>query len=303
MKKKRFITSVISLALVLGCCLNFTVLAMNEVDSTEMTRNSSHRQNVLIIDWNDCYEVMIGCEPIVKNDDVFVPVSELMTVIDYKELSKNNENSVAMSNGNREITITPNSKNAIVDQKSTTLSNTIYSEDDLLYINIEDLEKLFSYDVSYDSKNNNIVLTVTDDTPKPVKTITPPNMLQGVESPRTVNVIVGDTELQIEADNKPVVFPDMKPFIDDQDRTQIPIRALAEMLNCQVIWDQQTHGITIIDVDGTVVTIEIGDNKIFVDGKMVEMDTIAKIINNRAYLPLRFVSEALGLNVYWEYAN
>ena len=71
------------------------------------------------------------------------------------------------------------------------------------------------------------------------------------------------------------------------------------MLNCQVVWNQQTQGITIIDANGTVITIKIGENKIFADGKMIEMDTTAKIINNRTYLPLRFVSEALGINVLW----
>ena len=107
----------------------------------------------------------------------------------------------------------------------------------------------------------------------------------------TINILV---------DDNPVTYPDAQPFIDEQDRTQVPIRALAEMLNCQVIWNQQTQGITIIDVDGTVITTKIGDNKIFADGKMIEMDTTAIIINNRTYLPLRFVSEAFGLNVFWE---
>ena len=96
------------------------------------------------------------------------------------------------------------------------------------------------------------------------------------------------------------MYPDAQPFIDEQDRTQVPIRALAEMLNCQVIWNEQTQGITIIDVDGTVITTKIGDNKIVADGEMIEMDTTAKIINNRTYLPLRFVSEAFGFNVFWE---
>ena len=168
-------------------------------------------------------------------------------------------------------------------------------------INAEVLQKILHCDIFIADVTP--VSKILSDTPKPVKTITPPDMIQGKESPRTVNVIVGDTELQIQADNKPVVFAEMKPFIDEQNRTQVPIRALAEMLNCQVIWNQQTQGITIIDVDGTVITVKIGDNKIFTDGRMVEMDTVAKIINNRAYLPLRFVSEALGLNVFWEYAN
>ena len=302
MKKIKFMLSMISVVLILGCYLCVNVFAVNDIDSTEMTRNSSNRENVLIIDWNDCYEVMIGCTPIVKNGDVLVSMNEFMTMTDYKVLFEDGRNSITISNGNRKITITANSKYAIVDGKEIILDKIIYSENNLLYISIEDLKKLFSYNVSYDSKNNNIILTVTDDTPMPIKTITPPNELKDRKSPRTVNVIASGEELQIEADNKPIIFNDMKPFIDEKDRTQVPIRALAEILNCQVIWNQQTQGITIIDIDGTVITIEIGDNKIIADGKVIEMDTVSKIINNRAYLPLRFISEALGLNVFWKYA-
>lgn len=302
MKQIKFILSIVSVLLVLGCCLSLTAFAVDNIDSTEMTKNSSDRKNVVIIDWNDCYEVVIGCEPIVKDDDVLVPLNEFMTITDYKVSSDDGENGITISNGNREITIAANSKNAVVDGTDVVLDKAIHSENGLMYISIEDLEKLFSYNVSYDSQNNNIVLTVTDDTPKPIKTITPPDMLQGLEPPHTVNVVVSE-KVSIEIDNEPVVFDDMQPFIDEEDRTQVPIRALAEMLYCQVIWNQQTQGITIIDTDGTVITIEIGDDKIFVDGKMIEMDTVAKVINNRAYLPLRFVSEALGLNVFWEYVS
>ena len=277
------------------------VLAVSDADSTEMTKNSSNRKNVLIIDWNDAYEVMIGCEPIVKNDDVLVPMNEFLTMTDYTVLSENGESGVTISNGNRKITITANSKNAVVDGKEITLDKAICSENNLLYISVEDLEKLFSYKVSYDSKNNNIILTVTDNTPKPIKTIIPSEKPQDSETPRTVNVIVSGAELQIEVDNKPVIFGDMKPFIDEKNRTQVPIRALAEMLNCnEIVWNQQTQVITIIDADGKVLTIQVGDNKISVDGKIIEMDTVTKIINNRAYLPLRFVAEALGLNVSWK---
>ena len=79
------------------------------------------------------------------------------------------------------------------------------------------------------------------------------------------------------------------------------MRALAEMLNCQVIWNEKTQGVTIIDAEGAVVSIKIGESTMYADGKIVEMDTSAKIINNRTYIPLRFVSEALGFNVFWKY--
>ena len=144
------------------------VFAVSEVESTEMTKNSSNRQNVLIIDWPEGYEVTIGCEPVAINNAVFVPLKEFMVVTDYKMISENDK-SVKISNGKREIVITTHSKNAYVEGKQIVLDNEIYEENNLIYINIEDLEKLFSYEVSYDSKNNNVVLKVTENTPKAIK--------------------------------------------------------------------------------------------------------------------------------------
>ena len=167
---------------------------------------------------------------------------------------------------------------------------------------VEDVEALFSYKVSYDSEKNNVVLRATDKTPEAVKDITPPSSLpDGYVAPKTVTVLSGDKALTISIDNKAVVFPDAQPFIDESGRTQVPVRALAEMLNCQVIWNEKTQGVTIIDAEGAVVSIKIGESTMYADGKIVEMDTSAKIINNRTYIPLRFVSEALGFNVFWKY--
>ncbi len=98
-------------------------------------------------------------------------------------------------------------------------------------------------------------------------------------------------------------FCDVKPFIDEDSRTQVPVRALAEMLNCRVAWDGETQEVTITDTDGKAVTVKIGDNKINAGEKIIEMDTTAKIINDRTYLPIKFVAETLGWNVFWKYAD
>ncbi len=300
MKKVRL---VLTTALISACCLGATAFAVNNTDSTEMTKNSSNRENVLIIDHPDGYEVTIGCEPIVKNDDVVVPLREFMIMTDYRLVSDEGNGGVTISNGSREITLAANSKTAVVDGKEVALDKAVYSEENLLYISVEDLEKLFSYDVAYDSKNNNVVLIVREDTPNAVKVATSPDENNTANAPATILVSVENDGVEVEADNKRVAFGDVKPFIDEDSRTQVPVRALAEMLNCRVAWDGETQEVTITDTDGKVVTVKIGDNKINAGEKIIEMDTTAKIINDRTYIPIKFVAEALGWNVFWKYAD
>ena len=230
MKCKMFISFAIAAALTVGSAV--AAFAVDSVDSTPMTRGSSHRQNVLVVDAGEYYEIMTGCGPVLKNERVVIPLSSFMVCMDYKIVSEDGAGSIVLSNGNREITLTVDSAEAVVDGSSVRLNEAIISENDEIYIDAEDLEQLFSYDIAYDDTNNNIVLTVRDDTPKPVKVILPPEDTD-MEQPRTVRVFVGD-ELKIEVDDRPVIFEDAMPFIDSSDRTQVPIRALAEMMNCRV---------------------------------------------------------------------
>ncbi len=105
-------------------------------------------------------------------------------------------------------------------------------------------------------------------------------------------------EIKISVDGKAVSFLDAKPFIDENDRTQVPVRAVAEMLNAKVDWDDTTQTVTITQ-DGKIVKIVIGNDTITVDGKMVKMDTKAVISEERTYIPVRFAAEALGMTVEW----
>ncbi|WP_081739824.1 copper amine oxidase N-terminal domain-containing protein [Paenibacillus sp. JCM 10914] len=52
--------------------------------------------------------------------------------------------------------------------------------------------------------------------------------------------------------------------------------------------------------DGRSIVLTIGSKEAVVDGKKVTMDTPAKSIKGRTYVPLRFVSENLGIPVSWD---
>lgn len=302
LRKKGIAAMAVLMVITVMMSLTAAATTIEFVDSKDMVKNSSNRENTIIMDTSEGYDVFIGCEPIREtNEKIKVPLRTFIVFIDYKIISEEAGKTITISNGNRQIELSANSNKVKINGDSANITKNIIAENDDFYVYIDDIETLFSYKASYDLEKNNVVLTVTDETPEAVKTITPPESLpEDYIAPQRVTVLTQGETITILIDDNPVTYSDAQPFIDEQDRTQVPVRALAEMLNCQVIWNDQTQGVTIIDVDGTVITTKIGDNKIVADGKMIEMDTTAIIINNRTYLPLRFVSEALGFNVFWQ---
>lgn len=107
------------------------------------------------------------------------------------------------------------------------------------------------------------------------------------------------------------ITPDSDPTIVN-DRTLVPIRAVAEKLGYDVKWEAETR--TAVITNGEVilrVTIDspemIKETKEEVDfipefytQEKIELDVSATIINDRTYLPLRAVGEALGCDVDWD---
>lgn len=107
------------------------------------------------------------------------------------------------------------------------------------------------------------------------------------------------------------VYPDSDPIIKN-DRTIVPIRAVAEKLGYQVSWDASTRTVTIVSGLDTL-TIKIGQKYMDLNTKVpgknysersrLTLEAPAEIINDRTYLPLRAIGEALGCDVDWDGAN
>lgn len=87
------------------------------------------------------------------------------------------------------------------------------------------------------------------------------------------------------------------------DRTMLPIRAVAEAAGMNVDWDSETNTIIISDAYGDRVTASIGSDTITVNGEARKMDVTPYIRNNRSFCPVRAISEALNLDVAWDGAT
>lgn len=121
------------------------------------------------------------------------------------------------------------------------------------------------------------------------KTTQTTNVQNAVTVSSYVNVTVNGQPLQ----------SDVKPFVNMDGRTMLPIRAIAEALGAQVGWDAATQTAT-LTLGAKTVKVTIGQNSILVDGQPVAMDTAAAIKDGRTLLPVRSVGEALGAQVGWD---
>ena len=75
----------------------------------------------------------------------------------------------------------------------------------------------------------------------------------------------------------------------------VPLRAIAEQIGGDVIWNSETQTVTITKND-TVIEITPGSMTALVNGVPVEMNLPATVTCGRTYIPLRILAEALDLD-------
>ncbi|HKL41555.1 MAG TPA: stalk domain-containing protein [Clostridia bacterium] len=93
------------------------------------------------------------------------------------------------------------------------------------------------------------------------------------------------------------------PIIEN-DRMLIPIRFVSESLGAIVEWDGENRRVTIARNDDHL-KLKIDSRLIqYNQGKKYQLSDVApKIINDRTYVPIRLVSNALGVGINWDGEN
>ncbi|MFV0517846.1 MAG: stalk domain-containing protein [Aminipila sp.] len=92
------------------------------------------------------------------------------------------------------------------------------------------------------------------------------------------------------------------PFVDINNRTQVPFRAAMEAYGCTVSWDDARQ-VAIAEKDGIIVEVPVGQYYIRKNGFEYITDTAAILQNSRVYLPIRPVLEAFYAEVGWNQAT
>ena len=105
------------------------------------------------------------------------------------------------------------------------------------------------------------------------------------------------SDISVEINDKAYNF-EAAPLIEE-GRTLVPMRAFFEALGAEVKWDPETR--TSIGMRGDIVVqIPIGSIYPTVNWERAIIDVPAQIIDDRTYIPLRFVGQALGDEVSWD---
>lgn len=126
--------------------------------------------------------------------------------------------------------------------------------------------------------------------------------------------------IQVIVDGKPVHFSDNAPYVDKNGRTMIPLRAVADALGCETIWDSDRQSATVrktLIIEGKPVTLSqifypndedfcyqwvasatVGQK--YLDFGLNGMNTRALVKNGSTYLPIRYVAEYFGYMVQWD---
>ncbi|MGN1318243.1 MAG: family 10 glycosylhydrolase [Lachnospirales bacterium] len=105
-----------------------------------------------------------------------------------------------------------------------------------------------------------------------------------------VKVLVYINGKKIEFDQEPVI---------KNGRTLVPFRKIFEELGAEVTWYNDT-GQVIAKLDDKEISLVIGENIMLLNkSESVKLDTPPEIINSRTMVPLRAISESLGMKVNW----
>ncbi len=88
------------------------------------------------------------------------------------------------------------------------------------------------------------------------------------------------------------------PFIDAQNRILLPVRKALEAIGAEVSYDIKTQTVEAKQGDVEIV-LRMGEQTIQINGKETPMDTVATLIEERTYIPLRAVYESFGYEILW----
>ncbi len=91
---------------------------------------------------------------------------------------------------------------------------------------------------------------------------------------------------------------EVRPFVLN-DRTLVPVRFIAEAFGAKVDFEESTGKIT-ATVGATKVEMTLGSDIMKINGTEKKLDVAANTYNDRTFIPLRAMVEAVGKQVFWD---
>ena len=170
----------------------------------------------------------------------------------------------------------------------------------LLMMNYSQKEALVTDVTFVYDKGESKTVTIT-----PVEEVADNSITVLTSSKRKEDVIcmkIGEN-MTITYGKKQVIDEDIRvvPYIVN-DRTLVPLRYISETLGAEVLWEDGWDG-CVIKKDDTEIKITFGSAELTVNGEKVVYEAPIETVYDRTMVPVRFVSEVLKCDVYWNELN
>jgi len=115
------------------------------------------------------------------------------------------------------------------------------------------------------------------------------------EVQRVVLLEIGSSQAQVDG----LAVPMQAPARIVEDRTLVPLRFIGEAFGCQVDWLEGPRA-AVVSLGDHRIEVPIGKPNAVVNGTEHPLQVPAQVIEDRTYVPLRFVGESLGAAVNFD---
>ncbi|WP_051280070.1 glycosyl hydrolase family 18 protein [Anaerovorax odorimutans] len=184
-----------------------------------------------------------------------------------------------------------NRENAYVDYAETTPLKSYYNGLNTLrektIIALRKAGGVMLFDVNEDTLDETSAVSMIDTILGRIKKMDNPDVS------KYITVILNNRELVFDIDEGMGI-----PFIDENNRTLLPLRKPLEAIGAVVKYDEKNKSIS-VEKDKINIKVFIDKNEIYINENPTTMDTKAIIKDNRTYIPLRSIFEAFGYKVDW----
>ena len=150
---------------------------------------------------------------------------------------------------------------------------------------------------------NNQVSASTTQAPSVPTTPSTPTAPSAPTAPTTPAAPSASGDITVTVNGNPVIWTDAAPFINEDDRTMVPLRAVADAMGLNVIWSASARVASFTNGRKAIYFPIDSSTARTSDGGAVQMDTAAVIVNSRTYAPIRYLAEYFGYKVGWDGAT
>ncbi len=177
----------------------------------------------------------------------------------------------------KNIQVPLDSPTIYADGEEVAIDSPAVLKDDRTFVPIRFIAEALEMNIGYRPFDERV--TIVEDSP-------------ASDDDRIINMNIGSREYKVNKENR---IMDTELFTEN-GRTMVPLRFLIEGLGGSVDWNDEEMK-AVMEYAGNHIEIPIGSENIIVNGAEQPVDSPAMLKDERTFVPVRFVAEALGMKV------